>query len=114
MAGFTYIGGIDVAGGFTTGGGAIVTTETGADYLIMIHCIGGHRCPGCRTRQVAGVTRIGAIDMVGRFSTGNRAVVTTGAGANHMAMIHRARLYWCPRCRSRLVAGITGVGRINV
>ena len=63
---------------------------------------------------MAGITERGGIDMVGRLTTGGRAIVATGTGTDHMTMIDRTARHRCPRYRPGLMAGIAGVGTIDM
>lgn len=114
MTGLANVGGIDVASGFTTGGSAVMATETGAEYLVVIHCTGRYRCPWRGTGQVTGVARLRGINVACGFPAGNNPVVAACAGTYHVTMIHGTRLYGRPRRGSWLMTGIAGVGGIDV
>jgi len=64
MAGFTYIGGINVIGTFSRSDHTIMTTETGTNNLSMIHRTIGYRRPWRGTRLMAGIAVIGSINVV--------------------------------------------------
>ncbi len=74
---------------FTLRGDIIVATGTHAYDFIVIDCVVGYRCPGCRPRLVAGIACIRAINMVGAFTRRDHAVVATGTGAYYLRMIYR-------------------------
>ena len=63
---------------------------------------------------MAGITGVGAVNVTTGFTARNCSVVTTRTRTDDMTVINSAGLNWSPRCRSRLVTGITGVGAINV
>jgi len=63
---------------------------------------------------MAGITIVGGIGMVNRFTQCNRIIVATGASSNNLAMIHVGRLHRCPRYGPWLMAGIAGIGTVNV
>ena len=63
---------------------------------------------------MAGITGITGSNVCRTSTTGNRALVTTEAGTNDMAMIDRSDGDRYPRCWSRCVAGIAGVGAVNM
>ena len=68
MTGFAGIGAVDMAYRFTAGNRAIVTTETGADDLGMIHRAGRYRRPWRRPRCMAQATLISTVDMGRAFA----------------------------------------------
>ena len=63
---------------------------------------------------MAGIAIVGGIGMISRFTLRDAVIVTAGTGADDMAMINICRLYRCPRYRTRLMTGITGIGAINM
>ena len=77
MAGITVITAIDMRIALATGGGSIVTTNTGTDDLRMINISRCHWRPGRRERRMTGITRICGINVSVTFTTGIGAVVTT-------------------------------------
>lgn len=79
VAGVAHIGGINVRRSFAGGNRAIMTTDTGADDLRMIHCPRLHRRPGGREHRVAGIALIGAVDVVGTLAAGGRTIMTANA-----------------------------------
>ena len=102
MAGITLITAIDVTGAFSGCDSTIVTTDTGSHDLGMIHRTGGNRCPGCGRFFMTGLASIGAVNVVGIFSTGGYAVMTTNTVINKRRMIHDST--HCPALR--VMAGV--------
>lgn len=78
---------------FTTGRHIVMATGTGADNLGVIYRAGCDRRPRRYSCVVAGITLIGSIDMVGRFTGCRHAIVATNTGSNQLRVIHRRRLY---------------------
>jgi len=84
---------------FTRGRRAVMTGRTAAGHFIVVN-------PCCRRPALgtmAGVTGIGALNMLSALALRRGAIVTTGAGAIHMCMINRNG--WCPAGFN--MAGIT-------
>lgn len=52
--------------------------------------------------------------MAATLTTGCRSVMTAGTGSDDMTMIYGIRSDRCPRRRSWLMTGVTGVGGINM
>ena len=71
MTGFTDVSGVDMRSTLARSNHTIMTTDTAADNLRMIHGTGCNRNPGSRSRLVTGITHIGGIDMIKTFTTGN-------------------------------------------
>ena len=88
-----------MAGGFADRNTAIVTTDAAALHMGMIHLC--HRCPGPRTRKVAGLAGIGGQNMRSWFTQSNRAVVTRETGTNNLTVINLH--YRCPVTRCLVV-----------
>ena len=60
MAGHAIIAGRHMDRGLSTGDHAIVTTDTGADDVTVLHRVGGHRYPRCGG-VVTGIADVGAL-----------------------------------------------------
>lgn len=105
-------GRVDMAGALARRRYAIVTTGTGTNNLVMVNGSGRHRCPGCRSGLMTGITRVSTVNVVRRFTRGRRPVMTAGAGTDDLRMIHIRRCHRRPGCGSRLVARITGIAGI--
>jgi hypothetical protein len=86
----------------------VVTGNTCAHNLTVIHAARRDRRPGCRARLVAGIAQRGRSDMVIRLR------MTTGTGTNNFVMVHAYRSYRRPACRERLVAGVTHIATGNM
>lgn len=52
--------------------------------------------------------------MVGAFTAGYRAIVTTDTGADDFGVIHHGRRHRCPGRRPGGMTGIAGIGRVDV
>lgn len=63
---------------------------------------------------MAGITHVAAINVGGRLAAGNHAIVTACTTADDMPMIDRTGGYRYPLHRTRLVAGVTGIGGVDV
>lgn len=63
---------------------------------------------------MAGIANIRTVNVARSLATGGSAIVTTNTSANHVRVIDVGYINRCPRRRSRGVAGIAGVGTINV
>ena len=88
MTGFAYVGSVYMVNRLTACDGSVMATETRTNHLVVIHCTGRDRCPGCRSRQMAGITQVCCINVIAGFTTGSYAIMTAGAGANHVAMVY--------------------------
>ena len=97
-----------------TGNGAIVTTDTGTNDLVVINCATGNRCPGCWAWFMTGIASVRGINMTGGLATGNGAIMTAGTGTNHISMVNRIIRNGCPRCRAGLMTGIAGIRTTNM
>ena len=83
MATVTYIAGADVTSTFTTGVYAVVTTEAIASKAGMIY-----RCRYPLASAMAGITFFISDYMCSMFTGSDNRVMTTGAGAQYLAVIH--------------------------
>ena len=63
MTHITLIRGLDMGGALACGNGAIMTTRTNTQYFIVVHVGRCHRLPRRRTRCVAGIAIVRAVDM---------------------------------------------------
>lgn len=88
MAGVAGIAGIDMATTLTTGGCAVMTTEAGANHLIMINGVTGDRCPVGREHRMAGIAIIACVYMAGIFTAGRNAIVTTYTVTDETGMVY--------------------------
>jgi len=91
-----------------------MTIGTRTHDVIMVHRGGRHWRPGYRTRLMAGITGIGAFNMVERFPVSDRTIMATDTNTKNLGMIHRRRCYRPPPGGKFCMAGITGVAGINV
>lgn len=96
MAGLTAVGTIDMRGTFTAGLNAVMAKDTVIGKSTMIH---HHRQPTCGAMTGIALQRGG--QMGSRFTEGHHVIMTTGAGTQHLPVIHRARQNRQPRCRPR-------------
>lgn len=114
MASITNIRRINMCRRLAAGDCSIMAADTSTDHLRVIHRTHRNGYPGVRRRQMTSVADIRGVDMACTLARSNNPIVTTGAAANHLAMIHRRRNNRSPRGWPRLVAGITGIGRVNM
>ncbi len=63
---------------------------------------------------MAGITLIGAVNVIGSFTAGNGAVMAADAGTNDFGVIHRGRCNRHPRIGPRQMTGIADIRGINV
>ena len=52
--------------------------------------------------------------MIKRFTTGCSAIVTTYTGTNDITVVYCISSHWRPWRRARLMAGITGIGGVDM
>ena len=114
MAGITGICAVDMIDGLATGNHIVMATHTGTNDMGVIHSCVRYGYPGCGSWLMTGITGIRAIDVAGRFSGRRCSVVTTETGAYNFIMIYSIRRHRRPRCREYRMAGIAGVGGINM
>ena len=114
MASITDITGVNVIDTLATGNGSVVTAGAGSQHLRMVYGCVGHWYPWRGTGLMAGITGITGSNVCRTSTTGNRALLTTEAGTNDMAMIHGSDSDRYPGRWSRCVAGIAGVGAVNM
>ena len=90
MTGIAIIRGVGMTTRLTGGNSAIdVTTDTGTQYLSVIQRY-DILVPRCRRYPVTGLTQIGGIGVIHRFTRCHApADVTTHATADHLAVIQR-------------------------
>ena len=79
MAGITGVAAIDVTAALATGNGAVVTARTNAQDLAMVDGVGCHRCPGGGEHGMAGIAKVGGINVTAVFTAGGVAIVTGDA-----------------------------------
>lgn len=107
MTGIAERGGIDMSRALAAGRDAVVTGQTAAIHLTVIHRAGSQRCPGRGRNVMTGITNIRGIYVSDMFSTGNYAVVTSGAIATETRVINTADRH--PRRHAVAnIAGVTG------
>lgn len=75
---------------------SVVTANTGANHLRMIHRSRSNWCPGSREFLVAGIAQIGGVNMGGTLSTGVGAIVAIDTVIDEVRMIHTG---WSPGVR---------------
>jgi hypothetical protein len=109
MAGVTSIRSTDMRRRFTAGNGSVMATDARANHLIVVNCAGLYGRPGSGTGLMTGITGIGAVNMIGRFAAGYRAIVATGARAQHFIMIHGAGYHGRPGCRRRFMTRFANI-----
>lgn len=103
VTGLTVGAAVDVAGGLTTGVGAVVTTDTVGDKTGMVRdCTARHGEP--RGDDVAYLTGLSGQNMVNTLAPGQASIMTTRAGTIGLAVIGSAGKQRCPECRCRLMA----------
>ena len=75
VTGVTRVGSGNVGRRFTGRRAAVVTTDTSADHLIVIHCGGSDRLPRC-FGTVTRLTLIRRVDVRGVLTAGVGAIMT--------------------------------------
>ena len=105
----TGIGGRYMVAALAAGIDAIMATDA---VIQEARVIDHRRFPLRGTVAVATILLGG--NMGGDLAGGDNAVVTTGAGAVHLGMIHRAVGHWRPWYGCRLVAGLAQVAGVNM
>lgn len=85
---------IDMRIPLTTGTHAVMAGDAATDHLGVINGTASQGRPRYRAGLVAGITLVAATDMCRRLSTGERTVVTAGAAAVNLSVIHRGRRQW--------------------
>ena len=114
MTAVTVVRGIRMVTGFALGNTVVVTAGAGTNNLCMVNIARLYRRKGCRARIMTGITGVGAVNMVAWFTNRCCSIVTTETGTNDLCMIHSTGRYRRPAGREYVVAGVTGVGAINV
>ena len=114
MTGIAVICGVRMVTWFALRNHVVVATCTGANHLGVVNGAGLNRGKRYWPRLMTGIACICRVNMVARLTNCNRAVMTTEAGANHLCVINRVAGHRCPACREHIVAGVTGVGCINM
>ena len=114
MASITVVCGVRMIAGFALRDTVIVTTDAGSNHLGMINGTGLNRRKWDWPRLMAGVTGVGGINVISRFTDCHCSVVTTETGANDLCMIYCVRRDGCPGCREDIMASIAGVRGIDM
>ncbi len=114
MTDITFVCRGHMRGSFSLCNDIVVTTGADTEYFVMIYFIVCYRYPGCRSRLMTGVAHISGINVVRSFTGGDRTIMATGTGSNHLRMIHRPRLYRCPGCWEYCMAGVALIRAIDV
>ncbi len=91
-----------------------MTAGADTQYLVVIDRVVRYRSPRRWTRQVTRIAHISSVNVTRAFTRGNRAIMATGTGSNHLRMIYGTRLHRRPGCWKYGVAGITLVTAINM
>lgn len=91
VAGVTAITGIDMIHALAGCHNTIVTTDTAAIHLCMIHGVRGNRRPESREFFVAGIAHIRRINVIGSFAARGYAVMTGDTVIDKRCVVHRRR-----------------------
>lgn len=106
---FADVTGIGMSAGFTCCRGAVVTTGTSSDYLIVIQW-GNERQPGTWWYSVARLANISGIGMIAWFTGGNPAIVARYACAGYLVVIEWIGYQRQPGTRRHAVASVAHIG----
>lgn len=99
--------GIDMGLRPAAGSDIIVTTDTTAIDLGVVHRRRRQRCPGRRSRLVAELALVTAIDVRCALSRNDDIVMTADTGAVDLGMIDAVRRHRSPGGRELVMTGIT-------
>jgi len=99
---------------FSARGNVVVTIDTDADDLRMIHRARRHRFPRRRSHRVTGITLVATGDVIGEFATRLHAVMTANTGAANLSVIDRRRCHRFPQRGKFCVTGLAQVATRNV
>ena len=114
MTSVTSISTADMVRRFSTCLNTVVTTGTASQYLVVVHSIGCHWSPRYRRCLMACFTSVRGSYMSRRFTACLYTIVTTETGSYDLRVVDSISSNWYPRCWTRQVAGITGIGGINM
>lgn len=85
VAGLANIAAIDMVGTLARCGCTVMTTAAGADHLIVIDAIRGHRFPGINA--MTGFTQITGINVGGSLASGSSTIMTGNTGFTGQTMV---------------------------
>ena len=89
MTRFAQIRGIRMIRWFSASDSIVMTTNTGTYNMAVIDGVRRNWRPGNRSRLVACITGIRAVNMICWFATGNSAVMAAGTNSQYLRMINR-------------------------
>ena len=116
MTGITKVSRINMVGWFTTCDDIVMATRAGTNNISVVNRTRCNRRPGRWSGLMTGVAGIRGIDVITRFSTCNRSIMTTKAGTYYLRMIYCTGRNGRPgrwEYRMTCVTGISGINMIR-
>jgi len=88
MTGLADVTAINMSGQLATGDHAVMTIDTGSDYLRVIHCRCRDRFPWRWTHGVTRLALVTAANMISKLARRGHAIMAANTRANNLCMIN--------------------------